>query len=120
LSKTLKLFYSHGEMIPIATINSTDLQVPIQVIIISTDHGRYEGASWNFQYYLTQIKGVLGWKISQKTYQEIKHANALIKQLNKIRKSQCCVMDKKYDSEKIHSLIGEKIKADSIIHVRRR
>jgi hypothetical protein len=29
-------------------------------------------------------------------------------------------MDKKYDSEKIHSLIGEKIKADSIIHVRRR
>jgi hypothetical protein len=42
----------------------------------------------------------LGWKISQKTYQEIKHVNALIKQSNKIRKSQCYVMDKGYVSEK--------------------
>ena len=35
-----------------------------------------------------------------KKYHEIKHVNALIKQSNKIRKSQCYVMDKGYVSEK--------------------
>ena len=39
-------------------------------------------------------KVALGWKISQKTYHEIKHANVLIKQSNRIRKSQCYVMGK--------------------------
>jgi len=62
----------------------------------------------------------LGWKISQKTDHEIKHANALIRQSNKMRKSDCYVMDKGYDSEKIHSIIREEIKADSIIPVRER
>ncbi len=59
-------------------------------------------------------------EISQKTDHEIKHANALIRQSNKMRKSDCYVMDKRYDSEKIHSIIREEIKADSIIPVRER
>ncbi len=62
----------------------------------------------------------MGWKISQKTDPEIKHANALIRRLNKMRKSDCYVMKKGYDSEKIHSIIREEIKADSIIPVRER
>src|SRR5271169_7178166 len=37
-----------------------------------------------------------------------------------MRKSDCYVMDKGYDSEKIHSIIREEIKADSIIPVRER
>jgi hypothetical protein len=60
----------------------------------------------------TSQKVLLGCKISQKTYIEIKHANALIRQSNRIRKSQCYVMDKGFDSEKIHSLIREEIRAD--------
>ncbi len=44
-------------------------------------------------------KVILGWKISQKTDNEIKHANALIRQSNKMRKSDCYVMDRD-DSEK--------------------
>jgi hypothetical protein len=63
---------------------------------------------------------VLGWKISLKKYVKIKHENALIRQSNRIRKSQCYVMDKSYDSEKIHSLIREEISVDSIIPVRKR
>jgi hypothetical protein len=59
-------------------------------------------------------------KNSQKTDPEIKHANALIRQSNKMRKSDCYVMKKGYDSEKIHSIIREEIKADSIIPVRER
>ncbi|HET8685424.1 MAG TPA: transposase, partial [Methanosarcina sp.] len=41
-------------------------------------------------------------------------------QSNRIRKSQCYVMDKGYDSEKIHVLIREEIKADSIKPLRQR
>ena len=36
----------------------------------------------------------------------------------KLRKSECYVMDKGYDSEEIHVLIREEIKADSIIPLR--
>jgi hypothetical protein len=68
----------------------------------------------------TSKKVILGWKISQKTDNEIKRANTLIRQSNKMRKSDCYVMDKGYDSEKIHSIIREEIKADSIIPVRER
>ena len=39
-------------------------------------------------------------KNSQKTDPEIKHANALIRQSDQIRKSDCYLMDKGYDSEK--------------------
>jgi hypothetical protein len=35
-----------------------------------------------------------------------------------MRKSECYVIDKGYDSEKIHSIIREEIKADSIIPLR--
>jgi hypothetical protein len=41
--------------------------------------------------------------------------NTPIRQSNKSRKSECYVMDKGYDSEEIHALIREEIKADSII-----
>ncbi len=53
-----------------------------------------------------------------KTDHDVKHAKALIRQSNKIRKSECYVMDKRYDSEEIHALIREEIKADSIIPLR--
>jgi len=55
-------------------------------------------------------KVILGWKISQETDHKIKHANALIRQSNRTRKSQCYVMDKGYNSEKIYVLIREEIK----------
>ncbi|MDD2614556.1 MAG: transposase [Methanosarcina sp.] len=66
----------------------------------------------------TDKKVILGWKISQKTDHDVKHAKTLIRQSNKLRKSECYVMDKGYDSEEIHALIREEIKADSIIPLR--
>ncbi|NLN43089.1 MAG: transposase, partial [Methanosarcina sp.] len=56
--------------------------------------------------------------MSQKTDHDVKHAKTLIRQSNKSRKSECYVMDKGYDSEKLHALIREKIKAESIIPLR--
>ena len=66
----------------------------------------------------TDKKVILGWKISQKTDHDVKHAKTLIRQSNKLRKSQCYVMDKGYGSEEIHALIREEIKAESIIPLR--
>src|ERR1035437_4285518 len=67
----------------------------------------------------TSKKVILRWKISQKADNEIKHANALIRQSNKMRKSDYYAMDKGYDSEKIHVIIREEIKADSNIPLRK-
>jgi hypothetical protein len=53
-------------------------------------------------------------------HDQIKHANALIRQSSKIRKSECYEMDKGYNSEEIHSFIREEIKADSIIPLKKR
>jgi hypothetical protein len=55
-----------------------------------------------------------------KKYPEIRHVNAQIKQSNKIRKSQCYVMDKGSVSEKIPLLIREGIRTDSIIHAEKK
>ena len=55
-----------------------------------------------------------------KTDNDVKHAKALIRQSNKMRRFGCYVMDKRYDSEKIHALIREEIKADSVIPLRKR
>lgn len=44
----------------------------------------------------------------------------LIRQLNRIRESERNVIDKRHDSEKIHSLIWENIKGDSIIPLKAR
>ncbi|MGB3856018.1 MAG: transposase [Methanosarcina flavescens] len=65
-------------------------------------------------------KVIIGWKISQKTYHGIKHVSTLIKKSNRSRKSQCYVMDNGYDSEEIHTLIRNEIKADSIVPLRER
>jgi hypothetical protein len=54
----------------------------------------------NFNIIRQAKKLVLGWKISQKTYHEIKHANTLIRHSNRIIKSQCYMMDNGYDSKK--------------------
>lgn len=53
-----------------------------------------------------------------KNWSWCQHAKTLIRQSNKLRKSECYVLDKGYDSEKIHALIIEEIKADSIIPLR--
>ncbi len=42
-----------------------------------------------------------------------------MRQSNRIKKSQCYVMDKGYDTEKIHSLFRKEIRADSTIPVKK-
>lgn len=121
LSRILKLFYSHGQKVSIAAIDATGFTSSYASHYYSRRTRKLRRSFLKTSISVdTSKKVILGWKISQKTDHEIKHANALIRQSNKMRKSDCYVMDKGYDSEKIHSLIREEIKADSIIPLRQR
>jgi len=48
---------------------------------------------------------VLGWKFSKVPVHDSQHANSLINQVIRIKKSDCFMIDKGYDSEKIHQYI---------------
>ena len=121
LSRILKLFYSYGENVSVAAIDATGFTRSYASCYYSRKTGKLRKSFLRTSMSVdTSKKIILGWKISQKIDHEIKHANALIRQSNKMRKSDCYVMDKGYDSEKIHSIIREEIKADSIIPVRER
>jgi transposase len=119
LSKTLKLFYSHGEKVSITAIDATGFTSFYASHYYSRRTGKLRRSFIKTSISVdTDKKVLLGWKISKKTDHDAKHAKTLIRQSNKARKSECYVMDKGYDSEKIHALIREEIKADSIIPLR--
>ncbi|MCC4769868.1 IS5 family transposase [Methanosarcina sp. DH2] len=121
LSKVLKLFYSHGEIVSITAIDATGFTSSYASYYYSRRTGKLRRSFLKTSIAVdTDKKVILGWKISQKTDHDVKHANTLIRQSNRTRKSECYVMDKGYDSEKIHALVREKIKADSIIPLRER
>ena len=68
----------------------------------------------------TRQQIVIGLKISQHPVHDVPHAEKLLRQCHRTRKSDLYVMDKGYDSENIHELIRDTLHSWSLIPVRTR
>jgi hypothetical protein len=88
LKRTLKLFYSYGKNVSTTAIDATGFTSSYASHYYSQRAEKLRKRFLKVSIPLdTDKKVILGCKISQKNEQDIKHANTLIRQSNRTRKS---------------------------------
>jgi hypothetical protein len=119
--KTVNLFYSNDDIIPITSIDSSGFTSGYCGYYYSERTGKIRKHFLKTSISIdTEQLVITGFVASNSRVHDTRHAVKLLPQCHKTRKPDCYVMDNGYDSEAIHRLIREDLHANSVIPVRSR
>ena len=119
LKCTLNLFYFPDDTIPITAIDSSGFTSGYCSHYYSERTGKIRKHFLKTPIVVDiEQQIIIGFMISNSRVHDSRHAFSLLKTCHKLIRSSCYVMDRGYDSEKMHRFIRESLHADSIIPAR--